>query len=324
MKILFNWKYTDITIPMSEFDSQSACVFSNGDALLGGEQLFDQEARGQSYSKIYRYVKAEIKMSHTYKANGYIKYIVCMNSNARAIRGEIKPEGIDSNYFYLQSLDSGKTWNEKGRIPGNTCSQILSIDDDNIWAIGSHDLLKSSNNGKTWSKVPFQMENNSSLDRLTHTGNRVYLINTVDYYFNHLWYTDDDGTSWNQLTSEANRYYIVEQNLVIGKVDDTIKIGRINDDRIVWFHDFEGDFDPFKMVIVNNTIRFLATLNMDLTDRWKKTLDTGDGILLFESHDGGNSWSSKKIPGQPSGDSTDIAGEKAGISVAPYNLIFVP
>ncbi len=319
LKLFFDWNHKDITFGNMN-NPETVCVFQNGDALIGGDyaDYNDPEYFEKRAGMIYRYSASNESVRITYQDYGNIIKLACKGQIAYAIRSNPKKGGLESHFYILRSTNGGKSWQQQAETSESITTNILILSKNEAWFQGARLLVRTTNGGTGFQQILKLNESMGYNVRLGQDYRRIYIAGRK------LLYTENNGKSWNEAKTNASDYYEVQNGYVLAKVDSAVTLGKIENDEIEWIHTFEGNCRPYRLIVIGDTIRFLASPVLDLKKRKLGFLDTGDGTLLFESGDGGKSWSRSTLNSYAGGWTTDIAGKEAGFSLAPFGGASTP
>lgn len=186
----------------------------------------------------------------------------------------------------LISDDGGGSWRDRGRIPIKAGLAIAAPGADEIFVLGITELVRSGDSGASWSQV--RVPGNHLMDaRIAVVNHQLAILGSgVDA-------TGDGGRTWHHTDLGASRVHAVDSWGVLATVDGKLKLGRMQAGGAGWIATFKDPIEPYRLVIDDPHIRFLAT-------------ERGGAVILFESTDGGASWKRAALPSLPEEDAATL------------------
>jgi hypothetical protein len=186
----------------------------------------------------------------------------------------------------LISDDRGGSWRDRGRIPIKAGLAIAAPDADEVFVLGIAELVRSGDHGASWSQL--RVPGNDLMDvRIAVANQHVTILGSgIDA-------TGDAGRTWRHTDLEASRVHAVDGWGVLATIAGEVKLGRMQAGGPAWGAPFRDPITPYRLVIADQHVRFLAT--------------EGHGaVVLFESTDAGARWNRTTLPSLPEDGAADL------------------
>jgi len=186
----------------------------------------------------------------------------------------------------LTSDDSGGSWRDRGRIPIKSGLAVAAPDADEVFVLGIAELVRSGDHGASWSHL--SVPGNDLMDVRIAVANQHLTIlgSAIDA-------TGDGGRTWSHTDIQASRVHAVDGWGVLASIDGKVKLGHMQAGGPAWGTTFSDPVMPYRLVIDDQHVRFLAT-------------ERGGTVVLFESTDGGASWKRTTLPSLPEEGAADL------------------
>lgn len=205
---------------------------------------------------------------------------------------QLKRRGVGSDYGVVRSFDGGRTWSEGFPVEVDSLSQIVAVDDQQAWLLGSGNLLKTLNGGAVWESVFAPGERNSVTDRLVLNG-QALLILAQDAIYS----TRDGGGQWEVIDLDGCHVSALEGGAFLVRHGRGMRLGTRQQGKTVWLGTFGHDAKPVGLASQGLSLQFLALPSFP---------DQNPGVFYFATEDAGQNWDVRLLPGRVIEGSSDL------------------
>lgn len=290
------------------FFVESTRLVAPGEAVFGGYlQAPDTRDSRKSQAAIYRW--AGDTAQRTYEAPGWVSHVSPAPGAVWALASARKAAETGSDHRALRSDDGGRTWTERGPIPGDHASELLGVSMDEAWVLGVGTLLRTTDGGATWVSIQAPGARNPVRERLHLEGGRVLLLGDG------VRATADGGATWMENGIDNAHVRAVAGAVVAGELDGALKVGVMERGGARWLAAFPEPMTPFRLVVAGATIRMLAVPTGKLVGR---------GLLVIDSADNGKSWKTHLLHVKASAGAADVLPDGSGVAVDDRRRILAP
>jgi hypothetical protein len=202
------------------------------------------------------------------------------------------------------SDDGGGSWRDRGRIPIKSGLAIAAPNADEVFVLGITELVRSGDDGASWSQL--SVPGNDLMDaRIAVVNNHLAILGSgVDV-------TGDGGRTWNHTDLKASRVHAADGWSVLATIDGKVKLGHMPAGGPDWVATFKEPITPYRLIIDDKHIRFLAT-------------ERGGAVTMFESTDGSASWKRTTLPSLPEEGAAELGPHGWFAVDAKHRLLTAP
>jgi len=243
----------------------------------------------------------------TYSGPGWIVTLDVAGESAWAIAAELRPEGVDSSYRALRSIDGGRSWNEAGPVPASSVTDLRVVGPMEAWVLGGDTLLRTVDGGASWVQVHASGTRDGVEERLAVVGGRVLILGAG------VRATADGGLTWLDNGVDGSRVYAVDGSALLADHEGELKLGFMEAGGPRWIAAFPAGLRPFRLVAEGSHLRWLAYATRD---------GVGVGLRLYESNNGGQAWSAWRLPAQAKAEAADLGKGSAAVFLDPRRRLF--
>lgn len=231
----------------------------------------------------------------TYEGKGYFVSVDVFRAGVWAIRGEQRAALDGSDYYLIRSADGGMTWAEVGRVPARALVQILAVNDREAWIRGVDELFQTTDGGSTWSKKQAPRNLNVFDESLARMNGHVVLLAEG------IWSTKDDGKRWTRSCDDCGHVWVVDGDVILAERSAHLFQLRWPDGKRS--RPISYEMRPYRLAVTGRFVRIIGAPTGS---------DIGSGQALFESSDGGVTFSKSNVP----------VPKRAAVDFAPGGAIF--
>jgi photosystem II stability/assembly factor-like uncharacterized protein len=269
-----------VTLP-SNFHADSTIALSAEVALLGGHLLAPFADLKQAEAAIFRWSRDNAP-ERVYSGPGWIVCAAAADKTVWALAAVLREDRNGGDHRLLISTDAGHRFEERGAVPFRYLAQLVAISSTEAWVIGSENLIRTVDGGKTWQPVQAPGERNSVKERLSSNGNRVMLLG------NGIRSTEDGGRTWRHHPVEGVHVRAIDGITFTGTFEKKLRVGRLQGETPQWLSTIDdSNVVPFRIVAEGSHLRIAVYFTDKRAER---------GVMVYESKDDGKHWKEIDVP----------------------------
>jgi hypothetical protein len=245
-------------------------------------------------------------LRQTLDAPGYALAVSIDSGAAWLVTGTRRAEGLGSDYRALRSLDGGASWEDRGPVPARSVTRVQSLGPEEVAVLGTRALARSADAGSTWTALDATGARDGVRERLGHVGGRLLVIGDG------VRASADGGATWIEQGVAGARVFAVDGGAVVAQHAGAIKFGRMEPGGPRWRAALPDTLLPFALRVEGERVRVLAQPGGD---------DTGKGLRLYESADGGATWTAWRLPALPRAEAAALGPAGRGALVDTFGRL---
>jgi photosystem II stability/assembly factor-like uncharacterized protein len=227
-----------------------------------------------------------------YDGSGWIQALDGNGAVWFAVAATLKASGEGSDYRLLRSTDGGKSWQGRGPILATSVAQVLAIDEQRAWVLGSGYLGVTTDGGHSWTPVAFDGDRDPTVERLRRVGEDVALLGDG------VLATSRELThAWTRESFPGARVHDFDGRYVVVSKEGQVGVGLREGGATRWLGGLPEGHTPLRITSAGPVVRVLSRA---------AEASKGVDLTLYRSEDGGESWSAVPLNGLRA--EADIAG----------------
>lgn len=278
----------------------SATVITPEGAVLGGYLREENDELATRRASIYWLGSTESQ--RVYEEPGWIVSLAAGEGGYWAVAAKPGPA------FRLLSSADGRAWREVGPLPAASITRIVAAGAQELWAMGTGTLVRSTNAGKTWQPVPPPRRVDSTRDHLVVQPGTLLLAGTG------IAATTDGGATWRTYPTPDGEVTCIWRSLVALKSKNRVQLAAMEKSGLEPLVEFQKEMRPFNLTAEGDLWQFLAV---------PLGAEVGQGLFHYVSGDGGRTWDATLVNCRPQEGAAGVSPDGRGVAVDVHGRVLV-